>query len=179
MLHRLSKSLQQQLPKITSINTITSSQSSLRALSTLSATYQLPHICSPACSHHSSQLLHKRHFSSVVQGHPSGRESGAMSVGSTDAVTEEYELDEHGEYFTDDDGHLDNIDPVRGDPDPETSFLGSFFLYGSIITYGSFFILYHYKPNDSPRLWAREEALSRGVFVPPLRPDLKDDEEED
>jgi len=84
--------------------------------------------------------------------------------------------DEDDEPYTND-GWLFNQDPNRHTNDPEDRKLAIIWTVTSIAFIGYMVFMMHYKPETSIRRWAREEALERGVFVPPLRPDITDDDE--
>jgi len=102
--------------------------------------------------------------------------TAASSSHSDSPVHSTHHPDEEEEVYTQD-GWLFNQDPNRPCNDPVDRQLAILWTVTSILFIGYMAFMMHFKPETSIRRWAREEALERGVFVPPLRPDLTDDDE--
>lgn len=123
-----------------------------------------PHTCSPQCP---CQLL-LRSITTTAAAHT---DAALPNLHQHDTHSVQYDM----EYTND--GWLFGQDPSKPCNDPVDRRLGLAYTIGMYGTLLWTIFMCYYKPNTSIRVWAREEALARGVFVPPVRPDLTDDDE--
>lgn len=84
---------------------------------------------------------------------------------------------ESEEHFTDDDGWLWGDEPGLPVNDPTDVLFAVTYLTVLSLFLVTVIAGHTYRPNMSIRQWAREEAIARGVFIPPLRPDITDEDE--
>lgn len=142
-------------------------QRSYTTLPLLNTRIHTPHTCTPLCPCHSIKLLQQ-----------SIRTTSNMTAMDTSHVESQHDThnDSNEEVYTND-GWLFGQDPSKPCNDPTDKLFAYIFTISSAATLIWFCTMMYFRPNTSVRQWAREEALARGVYIPPVRPDITDDDE--